>query len=87
VVLVVLVDEILDDGPGLPQHEACVRVLDGGHAAVGVELEERLPLYVLELEDFEIEGDVQLFEYHAYFDGIGADGVSPDSDGLKGAVG
>lgn len=86
-ILVVLLDEILDDGPGLPEREARVRVLDGRHAAVGVELEVGLLLHLGELDLLELVGDAQLLEDHADFDGVGPDAVAPECDGLERGVG
>lgn len=81
-IFVVLFDEVLYDGPRLPEREARVRVLDGRHATVGVELEVRFLLHLRELDGFELEGDAQLLEDHADFDGVGADAVTPEGDGL-----
>ena len=36
--LVVSFDQVFDDGAGFPECKACVGILDGGGAAVGVEL-------------------------------------------------
>lgn len=37
-ICVVLLDEVLDDCAGLPEGEVCVGVVDGGIAAVGVDV-------------------------------------------------
>lgn len=86
-IFVVLLDEVLDDGPGLPEREARIRVLDGRHAAVGVDFKVCFLLHLRKFDDFELEGDAQLLEDHADFDGIGANAVAPEGDGLKRGVG
>lgn len=86
-VFIVLLNQVLDDGTGLPEREAGVWVLDGGDTAVGVELEEGLLLHLVELDELEVKGDVQFLENHPYFDGVRPNIVAPDDDGLEGCVG
>lgn len=46
--LVVSLDKVLDDGARLPEGEAGIGILDGGQAAVGVDLGKGLILGVLD---------------------------------------
>lgn len=59
---VVELDEILVDGAGFPEGEARVGVLDGGYAAVGVDVGEGLLLDVVEAERFDFVVEFELFE-------------------------
>lgn len=58
---VIGVQEVLDDCAGLPDGEAGVGVLDGGHAAVGVDGDEGLLLHDREVEKLTVVWDAQLF--------------------------
>lgn len=45
-VLVVVVDEVLDDGARFPEDDSGVGVFDGGNPPVGVDRDEGLCLYL-----------------------------------------
>jgi len=83
VVLVVLVNQVLDDGAGFPQREVGVGIDDGGHAAVGVELGELGALDVGELHVVEIVRDTEFLCDHADLRRVGAM-LAVDLDGLDG---
>lgn len=57
VVLVVLFDEVLEDGARFPDGDARVWVLDGGDTAIGVDLDKRLSLRV---GDFDLSSHVSV---------------------------
>ena len=57
---VVFVNEVLIDGPGLPNHEASVWVLYSRNTAVWVQINIRRFLELSEVEELGLIGDVQL---------------------------
>lgn len=59
---VVLFGQVLVDGAGLPERQACVRVLDGWHPAVGVDVGEGLLLNVVEAERLDLIVEAKLLE-------------------------
>lgn len=69
---IILLDEVQDNGAALPQREPRVRVLDGGHAAVGVEGDEGRLLDVVEFEGDDFVGQAEFFEDDEDFVGVGA---------------
>jgi hypothetical protein len=69
---VVLLNEILDNGAGFPENEACVWVLDGGVAAVGVDGGEGGFFEGVELDGVDCVGNGEFFEDEDDFPGIGA---------------
>jgi hypothetical protein len=83
VLCVVLLNEVLDDGAGFPQGEVGVGVVDGGHAAVGVDLEELGLFEVGELDVVELVGEAELLAHHADLGRVGAV-LAVDGDGLDG---
>lgn len=82
VVLVVLLNEVLDDGARLPEGDASVGVLNGGEAAVGVDGEVGLLLHLGEVEELGLRGDPELLHDEGNLPGVGPAGVRPVDDGL-----
>ena len=80
---VVGLGEVLEDGAGLPQREVSVGVVDGGHAAVGVDGEEGGLLQLGELRVDQLIRDGELFAEHAHFGRVGTM-FAVDGDGLEG---
>ena len=79
---VVVLDEVLEDGAGLPESDARVRVLDGGDAAVGVDGDV---LGVLGIADGDVDDGVrdgELFQDHGDFGGV-RPVLAPYFDGLE----
>jgi hypothetical protein len=81
-ILVVLLNQVLDDGAALPEGKAGVGILDSWHAAIGVDGEV---LGLLErgegLRD-DLVGDVEFAADDGDFGGIGA-AFAVDFDGLN----
>jgi hypothetical protein len=80
---VVLLDHVLDDGAGFPEREIGVRVVDCGHAAVGVHGEELGLLDVGELDILQVVCEAKFFGEHADFRRVGAM-FAVDGDGFEG---
>jgi hypothetical protein len=68
---VVLLDEVLDDGSRFPQDEIGVWVFDGGVAAVGVDVCERLLLHIAEFERIDLVWDGELLKDQDDFPWVG----------------
>lgn len=80
---VVLLNQILDDGARFPECEVCVRVVDRGHTAVGVNGGELGLLDVGEVDRFELVRNAELFNQHAHFDRVRS-GSPVENDGFDG---
>jgi len=80
--LVVALDEVLDDGAGLPEGDARVGVVDGGEPAVGVDGEVLGLLEVRQWDGFGLVGHPELFEDHGHLGRVGA-AFTPDFDGFE----
>lgn len=78
--LVVGFDQVFDDGARLPQRDACTRVLNCRHTAVGVDRLVQFLLHVREFDNLESIRDVKLLEDHGRLPGVGAAVVAPESD-------
>lgn len=72
VVRVVALDEVFDDGAGLPEGDVCVRVVDGWEAAVGVDGDVGGGFDVGDGDRDYFVGQVEFFEEDVDFEGVGA---------------
>jgi hypothetical protein len=69
--LIIRLHEILQYGPALKYLDAGIGILDGGNAPVRVDRLVRLRLYLGQIEEFVLVGNVQLFEQYNDFPGVG----------------
>ena len=82
VLRVVALDEVLEDGAGLPEGDVGVGVVDGGDAAVGVDGEVFGLLDVREVDGVYFVGNAEFAEQDGDFGRVGAK-FTPDLDGLE----
>ena len=79
---VVALDEVLEDGAGLPEGDVGVGVVDGGDAAVGVDGEVFGLLDVREGNGVYVVGKAEFLEHDEDFGRVGAT-FTPERDGLE----
>ena len=79
---VVALDEVLEDGPGLPEGDVRVGVVDGGDAAVGIDGEVFGGFDVREGDGVYLVGETEFPEQDGDFGWVGAK-FTPDLDGLE----
>ena len=82
VLRVVALDEVLEDGAGLPEGEVRVGVVDGGDAAVGVDGEVFGLFDVRQVNGVYLVGKAEFPEHDGDFGRVGAN-FPPDLDGLE----
>lgn len=58
-IAVIALDQVVDDSTGLPEREISVRVVDSGHATIGIDGEELWLLQICEADGYEFVGDVE----------------------------
>jgi hypothetical protein len=82
-ILVVLLNKVLNDGAGLPDGEVGVGVVDSWHTPIGVDGGEFGLLEDIELQVFDLVGQIELFANHGDLGRVGAT-LAVYLDGLHG---
>lgn len=80
---VVFFGDVLEDRARLPQREVVVWIVDGGHATIGVDLQEIRLLDIRKLDILKVVWEREFLGDHAHFRRVGAV-LAVDLDGLDG---
>ena len=83
VLLVVLLDQVLDNGTGLPEGDASVGVLNGGCSSIDTELLVLRLLEVGEVPELVLVGETKLLHEQDNLPRVGTAGMAVDEDRLE----